>query len=104
MFKVFRTNEFERRMSKLLTHEQQQRVEKIEEEIKEKGFTGDHLGLPFLREKRIDDKRIYFLVYEDLGASLMVSVSDKKTQQATIDEIKNFLPEFRRLMEECTTT
>jgi len=30
----------------------------------------------------------------------MVSVSDKKAQQATIDKIKQFLPEFRILIEE----
>ena len=58
MFKVFRTDEFERQMRKFLTKEQQQRVDKLEEEINEKGLTGDPLGLPFLREKRIDGKRI----------------------------------------------
>ena len=30
----------------------------------------------------------------------MVSISDKKTQQETIDKIKVYLPEFRNLMEE----
>ena len=102
MFKVFRTDEFERCMGKLLTNEQQQRVDGIEEEIKEKGVTGDPLGLPFLREKRIDDKRVYFLVYTDLNAALMVSVSNKKAQQQTIDTIKAYLTEFRRLIESLT--
>ncbi len=104
MYKVFRTEEFERRMRKLLTNEQQQRVDTIEEEIKGKGFTGDPLGLPFLREKRIDDKRVYFLVYEDLNAALMVSVSDKKAQQVTINTIKALLPEFRELVERLSVT
>ena len=44
MFKVYRTKEFEYLMSKLLTQEEQKRVEKIEEEIAESGFTGNPLG------------------------------------------------------------
>src|SRR3989338_3075471 len=100
MFKVYRTAEFEKLMNKLLTKEEQKRVENIEEEISEKGFTGDTLGFKFLREKRISGKRGYFLVYEDLKSALMVSISDKKAQQETIDKIKVYLPEFRRLMEE----
>ena len=76
----------------------------IEDEISEKGFTGDPLGLRFLREKRISGKRIYFLVYEEFKAVLMVSISDKKTQQETIDKIKVFLPEFKKLMEEFIAT
>ena len=100
MFKVFRTYEFERKMNKFLTKEQQERLNKIEDEIAERGFTGNPLGLKFLREKRISEKRIYFLVYEDLKSVLMVSISDKKAQQETIDKIKEFFPEFRRLVEE----
>ncbi len=100
MFKVFRLQEFEKRMNKFLTKEEQIRVDKIEDEIAERGFTGNPLGFKFLREKRIDGKRIYFLVYEDLKSALMVSVSDKKTQQETIDRIKRLLPEFKKLTEE----
>ena len=104
MFKVFRTAEFEKLLKKLLTKEEQARINKIEGEIAEKGFAGDPLGFNFLREKRISGKRVYFLVYDDLKAVLMVSISDKKAQQITIDKIKEFLPEFRRLMERLTTT
>ncbi|MBI2139793.1 hypothetical protein HYU14_02625 [Candidatus Woesearchaeota archaeon] len=100
MFKVFRTDEFEKLMGKLLTPEEMLRVENIEGEIAEKGITGDPLGYPFIREKRISGKRVYFLVYEEYRAALMVSISDKKTQQATIEEIKVYLPEFKRLIGE----
>ena len=99
MFKVYRTKEFEKLMSKLLTEEERKRVDKIEEEIVENGFTGSPLRFDFLREKRISGKRIYFLVYEEFKSALMVSLSDKKAQQETIDKIKEYLPEFRKLME-----
>jgi|SRR3989344_5240787 len=104
VYKVFRTQEFERLMKKFLSGSEQERLEDIEDEISEKGFTGDPLGLRFLREKRISGKRIYFLVYEEFKAVLMVSISDKKTQQETIDKIKVFLPEFKKLMEEFIAT
>ena len=100
MFKVYRTEEFERLTIKLLTNEEKIRVTKIEEEIEEIGFTGDPLGFKFLREKRIAGKRVYFVVYEEFQAALMVSISDKKVQQETIDKIKEYLPEFKKLMKE----
>lgn len=104
MYKVYRTEEFEKRMKKLLMSEQQKRVDKIEDEIAEKGFVGNPLGLTFLREKRISEKRVYFLVYEDLKIALMVSISDKKAQQETIDKIKAYLAEFRKLVENISKT
>ncbi len=88
-------------MNKMLTKVQQQGVDHIEEEISDVGFTGKPLGYKFLREKRVGEgKRIYFLIYENLNATLMVSVSDKKTQQETINKIKEYLPEFKSLAEE----
>ena len=99
MFKVYRTKEFEELMGKLLTKEEQKRVDKIEEKIAETGFTGSPLGFNFLREKRISGKRVYFLVYEEFEAALMISLSDKNAQQETIDKIKEYIPEFRRLIE-----
>ena len=72
MFKVYRTKEFEELMGKILTEEEQKRVDKIEGEIAEIGFTGSPLGFKFLREKRISGKRIYFLVYAEFKSALMV--------------------------------
>ena len=99
MFKVYRTQEFERLMNKL-SKEDLMRIAKIEDEISQAGFTGKPLGFEFLREKRISEKRVYFLVYGKFKAALMVSLSDKKTQQDTIDKIKEYLPEFKELMAE----
>ena len=87
-------------MNKLLTKEEKTRIDKIEDEIAEKSFAGKPLGFEFLREKRISDKRVYFIVYEELKGVLMVSLSDKKAQQETINKIKEYFPEFKRLMSE----
>ena len=61
---------------------------------------GDSLGYRFFREKRVGGKRVYYLVYEDLKAVLMVAISDKKTQQETIDEIKSRLQDYYIVIQE----
>ncbi|MBI3027002.1 hypothetical protein HYY70_02720 [Candidatus Woesearchaeota archaeon] len=55
---------------------------------------GKPLGYVFFREKKLNSHRIYYLVYEEFVIVLMVAVSDKKTQQATIDDIKQRLDEY----------
>jgi len=62
-------------------------------------LVGKPLGYPFLREKRIREKRVYYLVYPDLLLVLLVATSGKKDQQPTIDHIKAKLPEFRKEAE-----
>ncbi len=66
----------------------------------ENPYGGDPLGYVFFREKRLGVKRVYFLIYEELKAILMVAVSDKKTQQETIDEIKGKLSEYYETVKE----
>lgn len=74
-------------------------AEKLPEKLAINPFVGDHLNYPFLREKRIKEKRIYYLIYEDLKLVLLVATSGKKDQQATIDHIKENLKEFRIVAE-----
>ena len=74
-------------------------AEKLPEKLAINPFVGAPLGYRFLREKRIKEKRIYFLVYEDLKLVLLIAVSGKKDQQATIDHIKGNLDEFRKESE-----
>jgi len=93
MYKVYRTETFDRQVRKLSKEEQKQ-VERIEQQLKVNPFVGKPLGYAFFREKRIREKRIYYLIYVDLVVVLLVGLSDKKTQQATINEIKNKLPEY----------
>lgn len=74
-------------------------ADKLPKKLSINPFVGDQLSYPFLREKRIKEKRVYFLIYEDLKLVLLVAVSGKKDQQATIDHIKNSLNEFRIIAE-----
>jgi len=68
---------------------------KVPAQLAANPFLGAPLGYPFLREKRIRGRRIYYFVYEDLQLVLLVATSGKKDQQATIDHLKKQLPVFR---------
>jgi len=98
MFAVIGTDTYLKEIEKL-PKEYQEIAEKIAKKLTENPFLGDPLGYPFLRERRIREKRVYYLVYEDLQSILLVAVSGKKDQQFTIDHIKIQLDEFRLIAE-----
>ena len=75
-------------------------AEKIPSKLKLNPLIGKPLGYKFLREKKIKEKRLYYLVYEDLKLVLLVATSGKKDQQATIEHIKEYLDEFKEVANE----
>lgn len=75
-------------------------AEKIPKQLAENPFAGKPLNYPFLREKRIKEKRVYYLVYEDLQLVLLVATSGKKNQQVTINRIRVNLKEYRKVAED----
>ena len=87
MFRVSVTKEFDDDFDKL-DESDKIRVRKIREQLKEQGDSvGKPLGLPYFREKRFGEKRLYFIVYKKFMVILAVGISDKKAQQATINKI-----------------
>ena len=101
MFKVFRTEKFNKEINRKFSKEEQKQVENFEKkQLVNNPYVGDPLGYRFLREKRVDGKRVYFLIYDDIKTVLMVGQSDKKTQQETIDAIKARLPEYYEVIKE----
>lgn len=100
MYAIYRTNTFDKEYLKYLSKEQQKEVENFEKkQLIENPYVGDHLGYPFLREKKLSGKRVYYLIYDDLKAVLMVKISDKKTQQETINHIKIMLEEYSEIIK-----
>ena len=82
-----------------LGKDKQERIGKLYFHLKDNPYVGDQLKFKFFREKRLDEKRIYYLVYDDLKVVLMVAVSGKKDQQETINYIINHLNEFKEYAE-----
>ena len=75
-------------------------AEKLPKKLSENPFVGKPLSYTFLREKKIGEGRIYYLIYGDINLVLLVATSGKKDQQATIDHIKDHLKEFRNVAED----
>ncbi len=98
MVRVLSTKEFDT-WERLLPKEYQEQIKDIISQLKETWEVGKPLGYPFFREKKMGKYRIYFLIYEDIETVLLITISDKKTQQETIDEIKDNLDFYRELIK-----
>ena len=115
MFKVIGTDTYLKEISKW-SNPEIAIAEKIPKQLAENPFVGQQLRYPFLREKisqerisqlhpflrekRIKEKRVYYLIYEDLNLVLLVATSGKKDQQATIDHIISQFAEYRKVAED----
>ena len=97
MTRVLSTKEFDT-WEKLLPKDLQREIEEFIKELKKGSKIGQPLGYSFFLEKRIDGRRIYFLAYEDIDTVLLVTISDKKAQQDTIDKIKKDLDYYSNLI------
>ncbi len=98
VYGVYATENFHKETAKL-DKNYRERIQKIFLQLKENPYVGDQLQYRHLREKRLDEKRIYYLVYDDLQSVLVVAVSGKKEQQATINHIIHNFNEYKKYLE-----
>ena len=98
MFRVFRSDWYEKKLSKLDSSEKV-RVEKFEQELKSQPLSGKPLGYEFFREKKFDGKRMLFLVYSEYQVAFLVTIVEKKVQQQVIDMIKTNLDVYKGTVE-----
>ncbi len=101
MYRVFTTEEFDKDFNKL-DNSEQIRIHKTIAQLKEQGGSvGKPLsGLSFFKEKKLNGKRIYYLFYENYKVILIIAISDKKTQQVTINSILIDMAEYQRYVLE----
>ena len=92
MYDIYETSTFTKQKRKLLSKAETIQYENTLKRLKNNPFQGDALGRKYFRELKIKGKRLYFLIYEDLVLVLFIALSDKKTQQSTIDAIKRMMP------------
>jgi len=93
-YKIYMTETFKKEFDKFSSTEQEI-MKKIFLQLKENPFVGDAIKYKFFREKRIKEKRLYYLIYENLAIVLVIASGGKKAQQETIDKIISLLPEFK---------
>ena len=94
-YAVFTLPSLYQRIISKLSIKEKERIQNIVQQLKENPYVGDQLQIRILREKRLDEKRIYYVIFEDLKAVLIVAISNKKTQQKTIDLMGSRLNEYR---------
>ena len=98
MFKIFKTREFDSDYNQL-TSVGKKRVGKLFKKLQEQGDKlGKQLKVPFLREKRINGRRLLYLVYGSYQSILVLTIVSKKMQQRTINKILFDLSEYHDLI------
>lgn len=90
------TEKFEKKFIKIIPIQIQEQTKDKIRKLSQNPFIGKPLGNPYFRELKIDKFRIYFIIYEKQIIVILASVSNKKEQQKTINEIK----ENRKLLQE----
>ena len=78
-----------------LSSKDQERIDSLIQQFTINPYVGDSLQIKSVREKRLNGKRIYHIVFEDLKLVLIVAISDKKIQQKTINSIRSNINEYR---------
>lgn len=82
-----------------LSLKEQERIRNISQNLSNNPYVGDLLQIKYLREKRLNGKRLYYFIFEDLKSVLIVAISDKKTQQKTIDLLLLKINEYREYIK-----
>lgn len=79
---------------------EKERIERFIAQLREKGdLVGKPLGYPFLREKKFEGNRVYYLVYPEWHTIALVIISNKKEQTETIRMIKLQLDDYREYVK-----
>ncbi len=97
-FKVYTTEEFDRLFSKLDPGIQRQIAKEIDQ-LEDNPLVGKPLGYNFFREKKVQNYRVYYLIYEMHLVVFIITLSGKKDQQKAIDKIKKLIPYYRELIK-----
>ncbi len=98
MFRVFRSDWYDKKFNKLEKAEQE-RVSQFEQHLKSEPYSGKPLGYPFFREKKFNGNRLLFLVYEEHKTIFLITITDKKAQQEEIDMIRSHLDAYKETIQ-----
>lgn len=98
MYLVYHAQRFDKEFAEL-EFKEQKIIQRFEKRLMQNPYTGKPLYSTFFREKKINGKRAYFLIYEHLQTVILAATSDKKTQQSIINEVKSKLREYAELAQ-----
>jgi len=101
-YKVYRTLIFKNKIEDF-SESFKLEIEGFQDQLAENPYVGKPLGVRWFREKKSGKYRIYYLIYEDLKAVYIITLSAKKDQQKTINTIWHFLDKYREEIERIIT-
>ncbi len=101
-YEVHRTHLFDKKLEDF-NEAFKERIDEFETQLSINPYVGKPLGCRWFREKKADNHRMYYLIYEDLKAVYIITLSSKKDQQKIINTIKHFINEYRKEIEELIT-
>lgn len=93
-YKILVTEEFERDFEKCDGSIKKQ-IEKEIDQLKINPYVGKPLGYEFLREKKAENYRFYYLIFKEQIVVFVLALSTKKNQQKVIDRIKQLIPFYK---------
>lgn len=100
MFRVFTTKEFDEDFDRL-DNKDKIKVDKILNQLRDKGSSiGKPLKVPYFREKKFGEKRLYYLSYKNSIIVLVLAISNKKAQQDTINSILSEIDNYKKIITE----
>ena len=74
-------------------------IDKIKLQLKENPDVGKPLKFEWFREKKLGNKRLYYLVYQNLNRILIVAFGSKKDQQKIINHILENKDKYKKIIE-----
>ena len=101
-YAIYRTHLFDKKLEDF-SKDFKDRINNLEGQLATNPYVGKPLSVKWFREKKLGKYRMYYLVYEDLKAVYIITLSSKKDQQKTINTIKHFLEIYRKEIENLVT-
>jgi len=98
VFKIFTTKTFQEKISK-------QNLKfvywskKAFSQLETNPFVGKPLGVKWFREKKFENYRIYYIIFEEKRVVYVVNLSTKKDQQKIINSIWFLLNHYKKEIE-----
>jgi len=97
-YEIIATEEFERDLKKCDKSIKTQ-IKKELEQLKTNPYVGKPLGSKFFREKKVENYRFYYIIYEKQVVVFIIALSTKKSQQQVIDTIKELMPHYLKYIK-----
>jgi len=97
-YEIYETETFSK-LYESMEKEEREWISKIKVQIKENPNVGKPLKFEWFREKKLGNKRLYYLVYQNIERVLLVSFGSKKDQQKIIDHILMNKDRYKKIIE-----